>query len=59
MTVVNLNKARKSKTRAEQKATADENALRYGRTKAERLLAAAQVEQAQSRLAALKFEDDE
>ena len=35
---VNLNRARKEKARAEKKARADENAARFGRTKAERML---------------------
>ena len=35
---VNLNKHRKAKARAEARAKADENAIKFGRTKAERLL---------------------
>ena len=34
MSVVNLNKARKEKTKAEEKAQADVNAVSFGRTKA-------------------------
>ena len=35
-TPINLNKARKAKARAEKRAQADENAVRFGRTKAEK-----------------------
>ncbi len=58
MSVVNLNKVRKAKTKANDKAAADENAVRFGRTKAERVLAAAQADQASNRLSQLKFEDE-
>ncbi len=58
MTVINLNKLRKEKTRAEQKKTADENARKFGLTKAERMLNATKAGQANQRLNALKFEDD-
>lgn len=37
-TPVNLNRVRKDKARAEKKARADENAARFGRTKAEKAL---------------------
>ena len=58
MKPVNLNQARKSKTRAETKAKADANAVRFGRTKAQKVLEAAQAEHANHRLSQLKFEDD-
>lgn len=58
MKPINLNKHRKEKARAEDKARADENAVKYGRTKAQRLLEAAQNEQAAKRLSELKFEDE-
>jgi len=58
MKPVNLNKARKAKTRAEAKASADENAVRFGRTKAQKVLEATQAQQARDRLSQLKFEDD-
>lgn len=58
MSVVNLNKARKVKQRAEDKRAADANAVKHGRTKAARLLDAAQEAKAAARLDALKFEDD-
>lgn len=35
-TVVNLNKARKARARSDRKARADENAVKFGRTKAEK-----------------------
>jgi hypothetical protein len=58
MSVVNLNKARKAKSKAEDKATADANAVRFGRTKAERVFQAAQTDLASARLSQLKFEDE-
>lgn len=58
MKPVNLTQARKTKTRAEAKAKADENAIRFGRTKAQKVLEATQASQASSRLSQLKFEDD-
>ena len=36
MSIVNLNKARKVRARAEAKKTADRNAVKFGRTKAEK-----------------------
>lgn len=58
MTIVNLNKARKAKTKAEAKAQADENAVRFGQSKAARVLDAAKVAQTKARLDQLKFEDE-
>ncbi len=46
MKVINLNKARKAKARADDRAGADANAVRFGRTKAEKLRAEAQAEKA-------------
>jgi predicted Zn-dependent protease len=57
-TPINLNKARKAKTRAENKAQADSNSVAFGRTKAQRLLEVTQSDQASKRLDALKFDDD-
>ena len=57
-TPVNLNKARKERDRAAEKAQADANALKFGRTKAERMLEAVQAEKARARLDQLKFEDE-
>ena len=58
MKPVNLNQARKAKKRADAKAQADENAVRFGRTKAQKVLEAAQARQASDRLSQLKFEDE-
>ncbi len=55
--VVNLNKARKARDRAAEKAQADANALKHGRTKAERLLEAARAEKAKRTLNQAKFEE--
>ena len=58
MKPVNLNQARNERDRAAAKAKADENAIRFGRTKAERLLDAARAQKAHNHLSQLKFEDD-
>ncbi|WP_377505024.1 DUF4169 family protein [Octadecabacter sp. R77987] len=58
MKPVNLNHARKEKERAAKKARADANAVKFGRTKAQRLLDTAQSDQARARLDQLKFEDE-
>ncbi|WP_210526744.1 DUF4169 family protein [Rubellimicrobium arenae] len=55
--VVNLNKARKARDRATEKAQADANAVKHGRTKAERLLEAARAEKAKRALDQAKFEE--
>ena len=47
---VNLGRYRKEKARAERKARADENAVRFGRTKAERDLEKARAEKAEADL---------
>lgn len=56
--VVNLNKARKERDRAAEKAQADANAVKFGRTKAQRLLEASLEEKSRQRLAQQKFEDE-
>lgn len=56
--IVNLNKARKERDRAEEKAQADANALKFGRTKAQRLLDATRETKMRSHLDQLKFEDE-
>jgi len=56
--VVNLNKARKERDRAAEKAQADANAVKFGRTKAQRLLEASLEEKTRQRLAQQKFEDE-
>lgn len=45
---VNLNRYRKAKTRAEKKARADENAVRFGRTKAQKSIEKARADKAKS-----------
>ena len=57
-TPINLNKARKARDRADAKAQADENAVKFGRTKAARMLDVAQSKQVATRLNALKFDDE-
>jgi hypothetical protein len=49
-TPVNLNRRRKDKARAEAKARADQNAVKFGRTKAEKDLDKARAAQAAARL---------
>ena len=48
--LVSLARARKARTRAAQKAEADANALRFGRTRAERATDEARADQAARRL---------
>jgi hypothetical protein len=57
MKPISLNQFRKDRTRAEDKALADANAVKFGRTKAQRLLEAAQAEQAKRRLDQTKFDE--
>ncbi|MFO7804463.1 MAG: DUF4169 family protein [Paracoccaceae bacterium] len=56
--VVNLRQVRKATLRSEAKTQADTNAVKHGRTKAQRVLEAAQAKQASDRLSQLKFEDE-
>ena len=58
MSIVNLGKHRKAKARAEKKAQADANAVKHGRTKAQKLLDAARDEKARRHLDQHKFEDE-
>jgi hypothetical protein len=58
MTVINLNTARKDRNRATEKARADENAVKHGRTKAQRLLETMQAEKARKTLDQAKFEGE-
>lgn len=55
--VINLNKARKRKARADGAAQAAENRVRFGRTKEQKQLDTAVTEEARRRLDALKRED--
>ena len=45
-TPINLGKVRKARARADRKASADENAVKFGRTKAEKQIARARAEKA-------------
>jgi Domain of unknown function (DUF4169) len=54
--VVSLNKARKAKARAEDRAQADANAVKFGRTKAEKASEALAAAQAKARLDGQKRE---
>ena len=54
---INLNKVRKARDRAADKAQADANAAKFGRSKAERLLDAARAEKAKTALDQAKFEE--
>ncbi len=58
MKPINLNQARKARARTQAKAKADENVIRFGRSKAERELDAAQEELARKRHSELKREDE-
>ncbi len=53
---INLNRARKARVRKDAEAAAAQNRVKFGRTKAERLLAEAREAQAASRLDASKRE---
>jgi hypothetical protein len=55
---VNLNRYRKEKAKADAKTRADANAVKHGRTKAERLLDAARTEKAKAMLDRHKIEDE-
>ena len=56
-TPISLNQVRKDRARADDKARADASAVKFGRTKAQRLLEAAQAEQARKRLDQAKFDE--
>jgi len=58
MKVINLNTARKDRNRAEEKAKADENAIKHGRTKAQRMLETMQAAKARKTLDQAKFETE-
>lgn len=56
--VVNLNRFRKQKQKADAKRQADQNAVKFGRTKAERNREEAIAELAKKRLDELKRDDE-
>jgi hypothetical protein len=55
-TVINLNKARKQKLRADAEKQATENRVKFGRTKAQKLRDAAEADEASRKLDLLKRE---
>ncbi|AAK23509.1 DUF4169 family protein [Caulobacter vibrioides] len=55
--IVNLNQARKAKAKADDKARATENRVRFGRSKAEKSLEAARAEKLRRDLDGAKRED--
>ncbi len=57
--ITNLGRARKSRASQQARAQADANALKHGRTKAERLLAAARSDQARAMLDQHRLEGEE
>ena len=57
--IVNLRQFRKSKARAERDAKAEENRVKFGRTKAEKKLQKAEKEKARRQLDGHKLETDE
>lgn len=59
MSVINLNKARKAKARAEALATAAENRVKFGRTKADKLKSKAETDRASRDLAGHRREKDD
>jgi len=56
--IVNLGKVRKDRARTAKKREADQNARKFGRTKAERLAEANREAKAKKQLDQLKFEDE-
>ena len=56
--VINLNRARKTRARTEAKAEADANAVKHGRTKAQRLLEATRSEKARQMLDRHKTDEE-
>ena len=58
MKPINLNQRRKEKTRAEAKAQADVNAVKHGRTKAQRMADVRRLGVASAQLDGQKFDDE-
>jgi hypothetical protein len=59
MSVINLNKARKAKERAEAQAKAAENRIRFGRTRVEKLKTSAETERSARDLDGHRREGDD
>lgn len=55
---VNLNKFRKTRERVEKRALADANAVKFGQTKAQRVLDASRNEKARAMLDRHKMDDE-
>ena len=55
--IVNLNRFRKQQDRAKKRAQSDENAVKFGMTKAQRALEQAQADKARATLEAHRRED--
>ncbi|PZX11166.1 DUF4169 family protein [Celeribacter halophilus] len=55
--IVNLNRFRKAKARSDKRVQADENAVKFGRTKAQKALEEAQKTKAEATLEAHKRDD--
>jgi hypothetical protein len=56
--IVNLNRVRKSRARVEKQKTADVNAVKFGRTKAERLIDVVRDEKARKMLDQHEMEEE-
>ncbi len=56
--IVNLNKTRKRREAVKKRAQADANAMKFGKTKAERVLNATQNERARIKLDGHRFDDE-
>lgn len=56
--IVNLNRVRKSRARVEKQKTADVNAVKFGRTKAERLIDVMRDEKARKMLDQHEMEEE-
>ena len=56
--IINLKQVRKQKAREEKSQVANANAMKFGRTKAQRLLETAREDLAARRLDQLKFDDE-
>jgi len=57
--IINLNKARKARDLVEKRRIADENAVKFGRSKAERILDAANNDHIKRSLDRHQIEDEE
>jgi hypothetical protein len=58
MKPINLNQVRKTRKKVAAKASADENAVKFGRTKAQRVLEAARSSKMDAHLSQMKFESE-